>query len=148
MTDYNPPASFYFSLSIDISTENAASFKEASRIGDELNTSEISEGGENRFKYRVPTSAKFSNLVLKRGIVNLGSGLFKWCQQTLSGGLATPIQTQNLKLSLMNEKGDPTMSWAFKNAYPVKWNISDLNAMGNSIAVETLEFAYTYFEKN
>jgi phage tail-like protein len=147
MTDYHPPVSFYFSLSIDDSTENAASFQEASGINGEMNTSEISEGGENQFQHRVPTAAKFSNLVLKRGLVNSDSGLFKWCQQTLLGSLASPIQTKNITLSLLNEKGKPVMSWAFINAYPVKWNVSQLNAMENSIAVEALEFSYSYFNQ-
>ncbi|MFT7269929.1 MAG: phage tail-like protein [Roseivirga sp.] len=147
MATYNPPTSFYFSLSIDDSTENAASFQEASGINGEMNIPEISEGGENRFQHRVPTAAEFANLVLKRGLVSADSALIKWCQQTLSGGLATPIQTKNMKLSLLNEKGQPTISWAFINAYPVKWSVSELNAMENSIAMETLEFAYSYFQK-
>tara|TARA_R110001599_G_scaffold141403_1_gene321761 strand:- start:6454 stop:6900 length:447 start_codon:yes stop_codon:yes gene_type:complete len=148
MTDYNPPTSFYFSLSIDDMTENPASFQEASGISDELNTSEISEGGENQFKHRVPTAAKFSNLVLKRGLVNSDSELFKWCQQTLTASLVTPIQTKNITLSLLNEKGQITISWAFINAYPVKWDVSELSSMEKSIAVETLEFAYNYLKKN
>jgi phage tail-like protein len=47
----------------------------------------------------------------------------------------------------LNEKGQLTISWAFINAYPVKWSVSELNAMENSIAMETLEFAYSYFQK-
>ena len=147
MANYYPATSFYFSLSIDDSTENATSFQEATGINGEMKITEISEGGENRFQHRLPTAAEFSNLVLKRGLVSADSSLIKWCQQTLSGSLATPIQAKNMKVSLLNEKGQPTISWAFINAYPVKWSVSELNAMENSIAVETLEFAYSYFQK-
>ncbi|MEZ4858757.1 MAG: phage tail protein [Flavobacteriaceae bacterium] len=31
------------------------------------------------------------------------------------------------------------------HAYPVKWNVSDLNAEENKIAIETIELAYNYF---
>jgi hypothetical protein len=30
-------------------------------------------------------------------------------------------------------------------AYPTKWALTDLNASGNAVAVETLQFFYQYF---
>ncbi|MFT5970087.1 MAG: hypothetical protein ACI8ZO_000592 [Flavobacteriales bacterium] len=42
-----PPTSFYFSLSIDDITKNAASFQKALGINGEMN---ILEGGENQLK--------------------------------------------------------------------------------------------------
>jgi phage tail-like protein len=34
--------------------------------------------------------------------------------------------------------------WTFFNAWPVKWSLGGLDAQKNEIAMETLEFAYTY----
>ena len=37
------------------------------------------------------------------------------------------------------------MTWHLVNAYPTKWTLGDLNAMGNAFALETLQIFYQYF---
>jgi len=37
------------------------------------------------------------------------------------------------------------MTWNIVNCYPVKWNVDDLNAEENKLAIETIELAYNYF---
>ncbi|MEZ4873956.1 MAG: phage tail protein [Flavobacteriaceae bacterium] len=61
------PVSFYFKLSfkgVD------AAFQEVSGISKELGVEEVVCGGENRFKYRLPTTTSGQNLVLKRAVVS------------------------------------------------------------------------------
>jgi len=38
------------------------------------------------------------------------------------------------------------MTWKVINAWPKKWSVSEFNAEQNSIAVESLELNYSYFE--
>ena len=38
----------------------------------------------------------------------------------------------------------PLLVWNFRNAWPVKWSVAGLDAQKNSIALETVEFAYSY----
>lgn len=147
MSEFYPPVSFYFQLSFSgISGNIDASFKEASGISVEMGIDEIAEGGINGYKHRVPTTAKFPNLVLKRGLVAKNSAVIKWCSDTLNGGLEETIETKNIVVHLLNEEGSPLKSWSFVNAWPVKWSVSDFNSMNNEIAIETLEFAYSYFK--
>jgi len=148
MSNVYPPVAFYFQLSFDgVSGTVDAAFKEVSGITMEMGTEEITEGGNNSYKHRVPTSVKFSNLVLKRGMVPTGSELISWCEDTLGGGLSETIRTKNIIVKLLDENGDPLKSWNFVNAWPVKWSISDLHSMNNEIAIETIEFSYSYFSK-
>ncbi|HBR53834.1 MAG TPA: phage tail protein [Flavobacteriaceae bacterium] len=141
-----PPVAFYFQLSFSgISGTVDASFKEVSGISMEMGIEEITEGGNNAFKHRVPTSVKFSNLVLKRGLVPKDSEVIAWCKSTLEGGLAEVIETKNITVHLLNENGDPLNSWSFMNAWPVKWAAADLHSMNNEVMIETLEFAYSNF---
>lgn len=144
MSDY-PLVAFHFRLSFP-STSGLldTSFKEVSGMTMEMGMEDIAEGGENRFKHRVPTGARYQNLVLKRGITSLASPLSVWCESTLTGGLSTTIVTQTVLLSLLNEKGLPIKNWTFINAWPVKWEFSPLNAMNNEILIETLELSYNY----
>lgn len=147
MSEIYPPVAFYFQLSFaGITAKTEASFKEVSGISAEMGLEEIAEGGVNGYKHRVPTTAKFSNLVLKRGLVPKDSAVATWCSNTLNGGLEDAIETKNIVVKLLDEEGAPLKSWSFVNAWPVKWAISDFNSMNNDIAIETLEFAYSYFK--
>ncbi len=144
MNDY-PLVGFHFRLSFPLVLGLLdTSFKEVSGMNMEMGMEEIAEGGENRFKHRVPTGAKYQNLVLKRGITSLVSPLSVWCEATLVGGLSETIVTQTVLLSLLNEEGLPIKNWSFINAWPVKWEFSPLNSMNNEILIETLELTYDY----
>ncbi len=141
-----PVAAFYFQLSFSgISGTMETSFKEVSGIVMEMATEEISEGGENRFKHRVPTGAKYQNLVLKRGMVSASSDLAQWCFDTIGGGLAGTITTRTIVINLLDTTGEPIKSWNFANAWPVKWDIASLNSMNNDILIESLEFVFSNF---
>ncbi|HPF10826.1 MAG TPA: phage tail protein [Flavobacteriaceae bacterium] len=137
------PVSFYFKLSFK--GEDAA-FQEVSGISKELSVEEVVCGGENRFKYRLPTTASGQNLVLKRAIIPEGSELIDWCSSTIDEGLANPITAHDVSVSLLDEEGMVLVSWTFYNAYPVKYSVSDLKSNENALAIETIELAYTYFE--
>jgi phage tail-like protein len=136
------PVGFYFSLSFE--GEDAA-FKEVSGISKELGVEEITSGGENRFKYRLPNVSSSQNLVLKRAIVPTGSKLISWCGSTLDDGLAAAIQTKDVSVDLLDNKGTVLMKWTFYNAYPVKYAVSDLKSQESEILIETIELAYNYF---
>lgn len=140
-TDY--PVGFYFSLSFE--GEDTA-FKEVSGISKELNIEEVTSGGENRFKYRLPTVSSSKNLVLKRAIIPTGSKLITWCMNTIDGGLANAIQTSDVSVDLLNAKGEVLIKWTFYNAYPVQYAVSDLKSQESEILIETIELAYTYFD--
>ena len=141
-----PPVSFYFSVAfagVPPLIDNA--FNEVSGIKADTDTDTIKEGGENRFSYRVPTRSKYDNLVLKRGLILTPSPIQTWCFEMLSGSLETRIEPKDIVVFLLAPYHVPLMMWTFHNAWPVKWELSNLNAQENKIAVETLEFAYTYF---
>ncbi len=148
---FYPPVSFSFSLAFTgIEDDIDVGFQEASGISMERGVEEVevSSGGENRFKYKLPGVNKYSNLVLKRGLVPTSSALATWVQSVLQSGLSTPIKTKTITVSLLDSEGNKLISWNFIDAYPVKWNVSDFKSMENAYAVETLEFAYSSFKKN
>ncbi|SRX73500.1 phage tail protein [Aequorivita antarctica] len=141
------PVAFYFQLSLsDVSANEDAAFKEVSGISMEMGVEEIAEGGNNMFKHRVPTSVKFSNLVLKRGLVPKDSEIITWCNKTLGGNLDDLVETKTIIVKLLDENGNPIKSWSFVNAWTVKWAVSDLNSGSNELIIESLEFAYSYFK--
>lgn len=142
---FYPPAGFHFQITFSGFSGDSASFQEVSGISAEMETEEVSEGGENRFAHRVPAAVKYQNLILKRGLMHKGSALTKWCQETIGGGLQEAIQPKNITVNLLDVEGNPVMSWNFINAWPVGWEVSSFAAEGNDLAVESLGFSYDYF---
>ncbi|MFI3119462.1 MAG: phage tail protein [Methylococcaceae bacterium] len=141
-------AGFYFSLAfVGQVGDMDAAFQEASGFSKELNVEEVVCGGQNRYKYRLPTTTTYQNLVLKRGVTLETSLLIDWCRYTLSTGLVLPIMTKNILISLLNKEGQSCKSWLFVDAYPVKWSVSELNSEKNAVLIETIELAYLYFEE-
>lgn len=141
-----PVVSFYFQVAfsgIPSGPDNA--FQEVQGLSTEVGLDEIKEGGENRFTYRVPSRLKFQNITLKRGMLAKNSKLVTWCKKSLSGEYDQPIKPKTVTITLMNEKKAAVRTWNVVNAYPVKWQVSDFNAMENKLAIESIELAFNYF---
>lgn len=148
MEVYYPPVAFYFKLSFTgVSSAQDASFKEVSGISAEMNLEEISEGGENRYKHRLPTYVKYGDLELKRGLLVANSDLATWCFDTLGSGLNDAIQPKAITVTLLDADANPLMTWNFTNAYPIRWDISNLDSEDNKLVIESIKFAYSYFTK-
>jgi phage tail-like protein len=142
---YYPPVSFYFEVKIvGITASCDSSFAEADGLEAELGVMEIKEGGENRFTHRLPDRATNGKLTLKRGVMVGSSELAKWCKSTIESDFSSPITTRDINVSLLNEEGKPLLVWTFSNAWPVKWSLAGLDSKKNEVALETLEFSYTY----
>jgi phage tail-like protein len=151
---YYPPPGFHFRVTVlgvgalmAELTGVDASFQEVSGIESKWETEDVAEGGENRFVHRLPRPASYSNLVLKRGLVYRDSFFAEWVGQTIGSGLSLPIVTQNLLVTLLNEKANPIVAWVFVNAWPVRWEVAGLDSMRSEVATESLEFSYNYFER-
>lgn len=143
------PAAFHFKVSIGSpGSAMEASFQDVSGIAAELETETYSEGGENRFSYRLPKAVKYQNLVLARGLAPKSSALVAWCRATLEGGLAKPILPRQVQVFLLDAAGQALRSWTFANAYPIKWQADSFNSTKNEIAIEKIELAYDCFTRD
>lgn len=105
------------------------------------------EGGENRFEHTLPEAKQHSNLVLSRGLTNLGSPLVRWCKTVLEGDFTTPIEPMQIMVFLLNSKSLPRAAWSFDNAFPVAWKLGQFNATKNEVALETIELSYNTVER-
>jgi phage tail-like protein len=151
-TPYFPPPAFYFAVVVHEADTAPApaidgSFQEVSGLTSELTVEEVAEGGENRYVHRLPKRNKYSNLVLKRGLVTQGSVLLDWFKATLEGGLAEPVTLKSIDVQLLDARGAPVSVWSVFHAYPVKWAMDSFKATENKVSVETMELAFSYFQR-
>jgi len=140
MAEYYPPLGFHFMVEF-ARFPGEFQFQSVSGLTVDVETEQIAEGGENRFKHKVPVRTKYPNLVLKRGLL-VDSELINWCRKALENFDFKPT---DLIVKLLNEKHEPLLSWNVVHAYPVKWSVSDFNAEENKLVIETLELTYNYF---
>lgn len=138
----HPPVGFHFNVQFQFPGNPVdIGFQDVSGISVDLETESITEGGENRFTYKLPIRSVYPNLVLKRGFVS-HEQLNKWCNNAIENLEIEPI---SIVVSLLNENHEPLKSFAFINAYPLKWSISNFNAETSSIVIETIELYYQFF---
>ncbi|HMP91426.1 MAG TPA: phage tail protein [Phnomibacter sp.] len=137
-----PLVGFHFNVQfhLDAGLVNIG-FQDVSGIGVELETESVTEGGENRFTYKLPVRSSYSNLVLKRAVIT-DAALVAWCKAAIEDLDVVPA---GVVVSLLNENHEPLRNYAFINAYPLKWNISNLNAESSNLVIETLELYYQFY---
>ncbi len=144
-----PIPSFYFSVEVD---DDAVDFQEVSGLEARMEVEDVVEGGNNRFKLRLPVRQTFGNITLAKGIIADDNAFYEWVTGVLMKDLELgdfgDKYIKSLKINLMSPTPDKEIvrSWMVQNAYPVKWSISNLNAMENKIAIESVELAFEYIE--
>lgn len=146
MAEFYPPVSFYYQVSFNgiggksIDTR----FQSVSGLAAEVQTETYKEGGENRFEHILPVRSSYTDLTLKRGLAK-DSDLIRWFTDTFDTMQVEPV---TLDIILLNEEGDPLVSWNVVHAWPKKWSVSDFDAETSAIAIETLELHYRTFSIN
>lgn len=138
-----PPVGFHFKVTFDVEgMEGETSFKEVSGLKAQMAYEEVKEGGLQKYRHRLPLGPKYSNLVLKRGLLP-DANLHIWIKKCLEDFVFNPI---DVTVELLNEEQEPLMSWVAVNALPVSWEIGHFDAMRNEYVMETLELSYDYFK--
>jgi phage tail-like protein len=114
-------------------------FSEVSGLTIEHQLIEYRDGTMREYaSLKQPGIPKFSNITLKRGIVNGDNEFFDWLNTTK----LNKVERRDLVISLLNEEHVPVMTWKAKNAFPVKVEGPGLKAAGNEIAIESMEVAH------
>ncbi|RLA03854.1 MAG: glycerol acyltransferase [Gammaproteobacteria bacterium] len=141
---HNIPAGFHFKVEFKLGEPTADNrFQEVTGLTAEVTVEELREGGLNQYAHKLPTGAKYGNLLLKRGFIS-DSSITDWCRNALENFSFDPV---DVGISLLNEKHEPLAVWEFMGAWPVKWSVSDFKAQENALVIESLELAYRMFRK-
>ena len=120
-------------------SNQTVSFSEVSGLTLESEPIEYRGGEDVSLTVRkIPGLKKYGNVTLKRGMVPAENGLWEWWNTIQSG----TVERRTVTVSLLNEEHKPVVSWEIQDAWPVKVEGPGLNATGNEIAIETLEFAH------
>lgn len=135
---------FHFSVSfIGIDSEKKSiipvvPFAEVSGLGTELQTEDVTDANLH-YIYHLPKPSKSKNLVLKHALTVVPSFITLWAKEALDNFNFHPC---TVVVSILNNMHIPVVSWNFSKAYPVKMELSHLDANKSELIIETLELAY------
>jgi phage tail-like protein len=128
---------------VEVGGETWGGFSEVTGLSVEIETEDYQEGGVNDFVHKLPKSVKYSNIVLKKGLVEMYK-MWDWIEKMMDG----VIQKKDCSILLLNDDGSTARTWAITQAYPVKWSGSDLKATGGEVFIESLELTHCGITKS
>ncbi len=141
MADY-PVAKFRFQVKFD--GDEIAHFTEVSGLDSETEIIEFREGGSiSKYKQIVLGLNKANRVTLKRGVFQEDAkhNFYKWWNKTTAKQSTAEAQ-RSVTIILIDEVGEPVITWTLSKAIPVKLQSTDLKSDGNEIAIESLELAH------
>ena len=121
-------------------------FQECSGLQIDMDVHEINEGGRNDGTVRLAGRGKYSNIVLKRGMLYPVGGtavseLWAWLQGVLSG--QRPIVRYDGIIEVFDNSSNAVVAtWLFDRGLPAKVMGPTLNAKSGEIAIEELTIAH------
>jgi len=126
-----------FRFVVEINGTLVGGFSEVTGFERRTEVDDYREGGVNDYVHKIAKETRYPNLTLKRGITDI-TNLWQWHQQIISG----EIVRKTVSVILLDSLGLEKWRWIFADAYPVKWNGSDMNANSNTVSVESVELAH------
>jgi phage tail-like protein len=131
-----PLPKFYFEVKV---ADKELFFSEVTGLSTEVEVLDYRHGKSKQFSpFKMPGMAKVSDVTFKKGVFNKDFTLFNWFNEIK----LNTIQRKTVVISLLNEKGASEIVWELTNAFPIKFDSTDLNAKGNEVAIETLVLAH------
>lgn len=119
-----------------------AGFSECSGIEASFEVMDLKEGGVNSHVWKLPVRASHSNVTLKHGAIYAYDDLWDWHYSWVQGK-----GSRKDGLIVVNDNsGRPAKIWKFRRGIPIKWSGPALNALQNSVAIESLEIAHEGLE--
>jgi phage tail-like protein len=145
MARVDPLRNFRYRLEIDNITQ--AGFSEVAIAETTIEAIDYREGTDPPYVRKLSGLTKFGNITLKRGLTVGGTSLelFKWHDE-VSAGLIKE-KRKKVVIVVQDEAGGDAARFVVSEAWPVKYDPSDLNAKGNEVMIEMLELANEGIER-
>lgn len=137
-----PPLGHYFKVEVDGFSDELG-FQSVSRLSSSVEFEDIREGGNQMVAYKAPVRITYSDVTLKRGLLAGSSLVATWIRRAMEQFYFEP---RNVTITLLDSRSGsqqmPLATWQLLQAVPKSWELSDLNAQENAIAIESLVLTF------
>ncbi|HEX8241793.1 MAG TPA: phage tail protein [Allosphingosinicella sp.] len=138
----DPLRNFRFRLEIDQITQGY--FSEVN-VGDSTTDPiDYREGTDPTHVRKLSGLTKYGNITLKWGVTD-SVELYEWHKAVVAAGAMDNRKT--VKIVVIDEAGADKASFLVSEAWPTKYDPSDLNAKGNEVFIELLELVNEGIER-
>lgn len=145
MARIDPLRNFRYRLEIDGIMQ--AGFSEVTITETTIDAVDYREGTDPPHVRKLSGLTKYGNITLKWGLTIGGSALelFKWHADVSAGQLKD--RRKKVVIVVMDEAGVDSARFVVTDAWPVKYDVSDLNAKGKDVMIELLELVNEGIER-
>ena len=145
MARIDPLRNFRYRLEIDSIAQ--AGFSEVAIAETTIEAVDYREGTDPPHVRKLSGLTKYGNVTLKWGLTVGGTALdlFKWHSDVSAGQVKD--KRKKVVIVVQDEAGVDGARFVVSDAWPVKYDSSDLNAKGNDVMIETLELVNEGIER-
>jgi phage tail-like protein len=118
----------------------AADFREVKGLEVKIPVTEYHEGGLNDHRHKLPSQARYSTILLRRG-TSASLELFLWVQKAMQGEL----EFRSGSIMALNMRDEPILVWEFRKAWPCRYEGSSFDRAKPELHIETLELGHHGF---
>jgi phage tail-like protein len=131
-----------YNFVVEIDGIEAAGFRDAELPEARIEAVAYREGTDRTSAARLlPGRVEYGRVVLRRGFAG-DARLFEWWRDLANGNL----DRRNVSIVLLDEGRTEVARWNLRRAWPSRWVGPELHALGNDVAIETLELAHEGIE--
>ena len=132
-----PLPKFYFM--VDWGSTTNIPFQEVSGLEIQAEELVYRHGNNPVFsEINMPGMVKNNVVTLKKGVFANDNSFWDWYAKIKMN----TIERQNVVIKLLDEAGNPTMTWTLNNAWPTKISSTDLKSDAGEVAVESIEIRH------
>lgn len=135
----NPFKNFRFKVEID--NLLSAAFSEATVADSTTDAIDYREGTDPLHVRKLSGLTKYGNITLKRGVTD-SMELYEWKKTIEETGAESKTARRNVSITVVDDEGNDKARWEITNAWPTKYDPSDMNAKGNEVVIEVLELVH------
>jgi len=142
MARHDPLRNFRFRLEIDGIQQ--AGFSEVAIGETTTDAVDYREGSDPAHVRKLSGLTKYGNITLKWGVTD-SLELFNWHKAIVAGQIQK--NRKQVAIVVVDEAGSDKARFVVSEAWPLKYDPSDLNAKGNEVLIEVLELANEGIER-
>ena len=135
----DPLGGYYFE--VELGEQKTAHFRSVGGLKIETEVIEYQEGGANGVIRKLAGPTRYANIRLSRPFTG-DRALYDWY---ISAQKPQPIRIDG-SIRMFDRQGTLVATWKFKNGFPAKWELSELDASKNEVSIETIEIAHEGLE--
>lgn len=102
------------------------------------------EGIDPTHVRKLPGLTKYGTITLKWGVTD-STELYEWHKKVVGGGIKDA--RKHVKIVVIDESGADKASFLVSEAWPTKYDPSDLNGKGNEVFIELMELVNEGIER-